>query len=254
MITERQWFSQNGEDQILAQIFANISEGTCVEVGAFDGLEMSNTAYFESKGWKTLLVEANPDLAEKCRQNRPKANVVNKAAVAPGSPSEVTFEVAESMTGMSSLQIDTNNQRRIKGLLGEVAIRKITITASPLDCILEEAHFHRLDFISIDVEGFEWDVLQGFHIQKWDPSVVLIERLGIFPQYQVLNYFRKNGYELSRRTGDNDWFSRREVGQQGWIPMVLINYLIPLPVGLPKAMYRLFKNILYRLGIYSWFR
>src|SRR5438477_10753923 len=94
--------AQNGEDIILIQDFADKKSGFCVEVGAYDGVDISNTFVFEKLGWKCLLVEADPEMAEVCRHNRPAATVVNCAVVSPGSPSTIRFQVSEDVKAMSS--------------------------------------------------------------------------------------------------------------------------------------------------------
>jgi len=248
---EHEFKAQNGEDRILMQHFADKKSGVCVEVGAYDGVDMSNTYVFEKLGWKCLLVEADPEMAEICRQNRPAATVVNCAVVPPGSPSRVSFQVSEDVKGMSSIALDNSSRRRITGHAGRLAIREITTSARTLDTILEASNCTQIDFISIDVEGHELGVLEGFHIKRWNPKLVLVERCGLFPVWSILTYFDRAGYALSSRTGDNDWYYQTHSNPQG-IPKLLIRfYLLPLPVLLPKVIARAAKGILFKLGIYQ---
>jgi hypothetical protein len=64
------YFAQYGEDRLLHGIFAGKTEGVAVEVGAFDGETGSNTLFFERLGWRCILVEPNPLLAELNRKRR----------------------------------------------------------------------------------------------------------------------------------------------------------------------------------------
>jgi hypothetical protein len=59
---ESTFHSQFGEDQILARLFADTKVGTCVDVGAHDGIQLSNSYYFEQIGWHCVLVEPAPHL------------------------------------------------------------------------------------------------------------------------------------------------------------------------------------------------
>jgi len=74
-------YSQFGEDVEILKIFNTISSGYYVEVGANNGITNSNTFLLETKGWKGLLIEANPDLISRCQQSRPNSTVINCAVV-----------------------------------------------------------------------------------------------------------------------------------------------------------------------------
>src|ERR1035438_3049537 len=63
-------YSQSGEDVLLAKIFGGLKAGVCVEVGAHDGISLSNTFLFETRGWNCVLVEPNPLLCEAIRRSR----------------------------------------------------------------------------------------------------------------------------------------------------------------------------------------
>jgi FkbM family methyltransferase len=243
--------AQNGEDRILIQDFAGKKSGFCVEVGAYDGVDMSNTYLFEKLGWKCLLVEADPEMAEICRRNRPAATVVNCAVVSPGSPSNVCFQISEDVKGMSSIALDDSSRRRITGYMGRLAIREITTPARTLDAILEESKCAAIDFISIDVEGHEQGVLEGFDIARWKPYVVLVERTNIFPVWKILRYFDKAGYAFSRRTGENDWYYQTQQPPNGIWKLFVRFYLLPLPRLLPRVVGQGAKRILFKLGIYQ---
>src|SRR5579863_8137703 len=64
------FYAQNLEDKALTRIFANVGSGTCLEVGAHDGVNLSNTYHFEQLGWRCILVEPNSGLCKKIRQAR----------------------------------------------------------------------------------------------------------------------------------------------------------------------------------------
>ncbi|MDB5291310.1 MAG: FkbM family methyltransferase [Phycisphaerales bacterium] len=201
-----QFRAQHGEDRILAREFAGRRDGYFVEVGAYNGESYSNTFYLEkSLGWSGVLVEADPALATKCTEIRPGGRTVNCAAVAPGSPDQVTFEVVEGCQWVSSLSVSKSMLKRIEDI--PVTIRRVTVPARTLDAILEECGAPRgIDFISIDVEGHEHAVLQGFTPGRWDPKVVMLERNHHLPDARIMRYMHANGFRWRRTTGPNDWF------------------------------------------------
>lgn len=204
--------SQTGEDRALLAYFGGKRDGVYVEVGAYDGVEMSNSYAFEQMGWSGVLVEADPDLAERCRQNRPKSQIVNSAAVPPGSPAQVTFQVASENRGLSSLELDGASRSLLKSWTGRVAIREITVPAKTLNEILGDAGIQKIDFMTIDVEGHEWSVLRGLDLRRWKPRVLILERNQSMPDRRIFEHLQRSGYRYTGRTGVNDWYERVDGG------------------------------------------
>jgi len=205
--------AQFGEDRILAEHFAG-QMGYFVEVGAYDGVEYSNTCHFEKLGWSGLLVEADPELAEKCRKSRPRSAIANCAAVATGGPKEISFDVVEGHRGLSGVEVNMDFVRSLTGRSAEeIKIRRITVPALTLDEILEKNGGREISFMTIDVEGQEMPVLRGFTISRWKPGIVIMERNTPVPDKEILQYMHENGYQYGRTTGGNDWFFRVASGK-----------------------------------------
>ena len=194
--------AQFGEDRIMERIFAGAEHGYCAEVGAYDGTTGSTTYLFERKGWDCLLVEPIPWLAEKARECR--SLVVNCAASAHDG--EATLYVGEQVEQMSSLGLTPAQRERI-GYAGG-AVKEITVPTTTLDTLLEEAGFPRLDFVTIDVEGHELDVLRGFTLERHRPRVVILEQNA--DGTELSHHMAQHGYVHFRRTGVNEWYARRD--------------------------------------------
>lgn len=236
---------------MIAEYFQNKRDGFFVEVGAYDGVEFSNTYYFEKLGWQGILVEADPELAESCRRARPGAKVVQCAAVQSDCPSEVDFEVVEGWKALSSLNVRRHKQG--EDLQGEIGIQRIKVPAKTLDAILTECQAERIDFITVDVEGDEWGVLAGLSVGKWRPQLIIVERSTTVPDRRIMSYMHSNGYRYLRTTGSiNDWFilsaKRARLPYHIWLfatfvlPRLCLAYLV-YPVK------RLLKLTLARLGL-----
>lgn len=203
------YFSQFGEDQILARIFADKPTGFCIEVGANDGINDSTTYYFERVGWDCLLIEPNPDLCMRIRETR-SAKLVQCAA--SDSTGEVVLFIAEGASrahGVSSMHGGRRAQERINAY--GFSSREVRVSTRKLDDILKELQINQpIDFVSIDVEGHELAVLQGFSLTHWRPSILLIEDNEKYQNPAVRSYLRTQGYFPFRRTGVNDWYARAE--------------------------------------------
>jgi FkbM family methyltransferase len=162
----------------------------------------SATYLFEQKGWKCLLVEPIPELADQIRRNR-GGLVANCAA--SGAEGETTLYVADRVEQMSTLELTPGHEEWIHRVGG--AVREITVQTRTLDSLLDEAGFPRVDFITIDVEGHEMDVLQGFSLDTRRPRVVILEDNVVGKTSDVARHMAQHAYVNFRRTGVNDWFA-----------------------------------------------
>ncbi|TFH31896.1 MAG: FkbM family methyltransferase [Deltaproteobacteria bacterium] len=194
-------YSQFREDKILDRIFFD-KKGTCVEVGANDGITGSTTYFFEKKGWKCVLIEPVPDLCERIRRFR-SALVFECAASSESG--EGVFYVAESTKSLSTLSPTESLQKEIAA--NKTTLREIHVRKRTLDEILEEAGIRGIDFITIDVEGHEMDVLIGFSIEKYRPRIIIIEDNDDHADDSIGKYLGGKGYRAFFRTGVNDWYA-----------------------------------------------
>lgn len=245
--------SQCGEDRILAAELAGRRSGCFVEVGSYNGESCSNTYFLEkSLGWTGVLIEADPTLFEQGRAIRPGSISVNCAAVAPNSPAIVTFDVVEGCRWISSLSVSDAMLRRIEDV--PTNIKRVTVQAKTLDSILDEAGMNGpIDFLSIDVEGHEWPVLQGFSIDRWKPKIVVLERNSHFPERAIMRYMRSHAYGWRRTTGCNDWFYADERRRPLYAIRVAMLYYAPMYLTIWKPTLlaptkRLGKRALRKLG------
>jgi FkbM family methyltransferase len=196
-------YAQFGEDRILEGIFGAETNGYCVEVGAYDGRTGSATYLFERRGWNCLLIEPVPELAAEIRQHR---RCVIKNCAASSQEGEVPLFVADSVEQMSTLELTNAHRRWIHQVGG--TIREITVRTATLDTLLSEAGFPKVDFITIDVEGHELDVLRGFDLTKHKPRILIVEANAGQPS--VTSYLAEIGYINFKRTGVNEWYAHKD--------------------------------------------
>ena len=202
MNIEAQPHGQFAEDRVLEEIFKDVAEGYCVEIGAYDGRTGSASYPFEQRGWHCLLVEPIPALAEEIRKSR-ACTVVNCAV----SDREGTakFFVAESVEQMSTLELTPDHLKWIEQVGGEV--EEITVRTATLDSLLAEAAFPEIQFITIDVEGHELAVLDGFSLETHRPRIVIVEDNSLDGNPLISAHMSERGYVHFRRTGVNEWFA-----------------------------------------------
>jgi FkbM family methyltransferase len=201
-----QALTTSDREKLLVQEFFGDTKGFFVEVGANDPQQGSQSWHLEQAGWRGVLVEPQPELAARLRKTR-NAKVF---AVACSSPDYAGRELSLHVAGpMSALDRD----RMAPGAIPEATV---TVPVRTLDDILTEAGAPRpLDFLSVDVEGHEIEVLSGFDFARWRPRLILLEdHVANLVKHRFL---RRAHYRLVRRTDSNGWYvSDTEKISFGW--------------------------------------
>lgn len=199
--------SQFGEDLWIWDILGGQTEGFFIELGAFDGYHYSVTYALESIGWNGLLIEALPGPYASCAQRRKHSRVVNAALGKRGSTGTVKFvNVQDQYGGMLSYKdADSQHAREVKD------IKKVTIEAKLtwMDELLKE-HQGPIDAVSIDVEGAELDVLDGFDLEKYRPRVMLLEDNAMGKDPALANYMANKPYVFAGWLAVNRLYVRKD--------------------------------------------
>ncbi len=198
--------AQNGEDRWLDTYFGHNRNGFFVDIGAYNGVDLSNSYHFEQIGWTGVLVEPDPEHAAHCHAARPRSHSFHCAAVSSSEINEITFHRVQSAGVYSTTNLTPEHAQRLSGM--GCALKPITVPARTLDSILEEIRTTMVDFVSIDVEGAELDVLQGFDIERWKPTIVVIESNSKSRPSAIRDYFVRYGYAYQHSIDVNDFYLR----------------------------------------------
>jgi FkbM family methyltransferase len=213
-------FPPDHEQQLVRSFFGGAS-GFFVEVGANDPHARSQTFHLEQTGWTGILIEPQPDLAEKLRVNR-SAEVFAVACSGPENAGKaLTLHVAGPLSSLD----------RDRMAPGAVPERAIDVPIRTLDSILAESAVRPgFDFLSIDVEGHEIEVLRGFDAAHWRPRLILLEdHVETLAKHRAL---RTMGYRLIRRFENNGWYVPKDAPQRrasGDVWEIVRKYYLALP-------------------------
>ena len=183
---------------IRENFFSDFSyKGIMVEVGAGPPEYLSMSKHFKDNGWRCICIDPNPDFV---KQHEEAGGEIYQVACSDKEEDGVNFTiVGEFGLGFSSLGV------RYNGSDGQ-ARQEITVDTIRLDTLLEKLNIDKIDFLSIDVEGWEIEVLKGFSIEKYQPKVVVLENYILTELY--VGYMLAKGYKLHHKIDYNYIFIR----------------------------------------------
>lgn len=201
-------YSQEGEDRILARIFGfNRNSGFYIDVGAFHPQEHSNTYLFYQKGWQGINLDARPGSMEIFKKIRPKD--INLEIPISNTKQKLTYYIFNqlALNGFSKkLSHERDGMEMIGGFKPKI-VSQIELETSTLSEILDKylPLNQTIDFLSIDVEGLDYEVLQSNNWDKYRPKIVLIEDTEMTAvnqnaQTPITSFMKEKGYQLFGKT------------------------------------------------------
>ena len=166
-------YSQNGEDLILNRFLDNKKEGFFVDVGAHHPIRFSNTFLFYKKGWSGINIDAMPGSMAAFNKIRPKDINVEKGIALKND--KLTFYQFNE----SALNTFSKEEAFSKNKDGYKIIQRNLIEVDTLENILDKYMpiNTKIDFLNIDAEGKDEEVLISNNWVKYKPSYILIEIL-----------------------------------------------------------------------------
>jgi FkbM family methyltransferase len=203
-------YSQEGEDLILKRLFSRKPMGFYVDVGAHHPKRFSNTHIFYSTGWRGINIDALPGSMNVFNQYRPRD--INLEIAISDKVEELTYyEFNDPALNGFSKELSNFREKNT----GYQIISTKKMTAFPLVDILDQ-HLpkgQKIDFMTIDAEGWDLKVLQSNDWSKYQPSVVLVEIkntvLEDMENNPLVRFLKGKGYLVYAKSV-NTWFFYRD--------------------------------------------
>lgn len=209
----RKYFGQKGDDFLIWSLFPDEPFGFFVDVGAFDGVHLSNSYSFELQGWSGICVEAHPEYFSVLQKNRPRSHNIHAACIGDSTLREVEF-LSEPLGLLSGIEAHkTKNMERRYEARGMrfPGWQKISVPAITLTEVLERAAAPKeISFLSVDVEGTEYDVLKGLDFSRFTFRLIITESNSAADGNLITDFLSGLGYFPARTIGGNTFFVRTE--------------------------------------------
>ncbi len=207
--TFKKSYSQSGEDLIVMYIFnvLKIRKPTYLDIGAHHPVFLNNTYAMYKNGASGVSVEPDPALHSRIRKKRPRDINLNVGVSSESAMLDFYVMSSRTLNTFSKEEAQNAESSRVK-------IEKILkIPVIPINEILEE-HFNSEapDFLSIDVEGLDFEIIRSMDISRWRPKVICAETLsysettGGIKIRDIENYLVEHGYRVYGDTNINTIF------------------------------------------------
>jgi FkbM family methyltransferase len=177
------------EDYVLSSVLDGVASGTYIDVGANDPIVNNVTALFYERGWHGITIEPNPDYIPLYAKLRPRDVHLNLGIASAGGT--MTFykitdrpggDDTHAAAGLSTFDAAVAQRWRRTGL----AVTKSLVPMTTLNHVLEARPLGEITILSIDVEGFEKEVLESIDLRRHRPLVIVVE--ACLPGTEVPSY------------------------------------------------------------------
>ncbi|MEP0712811.1 FkbM family methyltransferase [Algoriphagus sp.] len=200
-------YSQEGEDLLLNRYFKNKPEGFFCDVGSFHPKQYSNTYLFYQRGWRGINIDPRPGSKKIFDQVRPDdINLELGIADQPGG--QLVYKMYANPVYNSFSSEAVENVEKIGEVFVDIqSLEYVFSTYLPKDM--------PIDFLSIDVEGFDLEVLKSNDWARFRPEVVIIEFFGqsiqVFLESEIYTYLNGLGYVYFANTVNTYFFHTKKV-------------------------------------------
>lgn len=205
---KKNYYSQEGEDLVLNRFFEGQKNGFYVDVGAHHPFRFSNTYLFYQRGWRGINIDATPGSMKLFNIFRPHdINLEMGILDKKGKLDYYLFDepALNSFSKKLSLSREKDTSYNIKQVM--------SVSTERLDAVLEANNVKNIDFLSIDVEGMEYEVLKSINLDVNKPKIILLEKFGEVSRStsgkEIDEYLDKYNYHQFANTANTFFYERK---------------------------------------------
>lgn len=211
------YYSQDKQDYIIDTLLGKKEKGIFIDIGAHNGVKFSNSCFFErERNWTGVCVEPMPDVYSELQNNR-NCFLVN-AAISDVS-GEIEFRRivgrGDMLSGIAKYQSE-EHQERMNSKIEEVgsSIEVIKVNSCTLSSIVEKFNIQNVDYLSIDVEGAELEIIKSIDFNSLNISYMTIENN--YKSSEMRSILKDSMYCFLFRYGSDDFYAHRSIYRMSW--------------------------------------
>jgi FkbM family methyltransferase len=206
------YYSFTAEDQVINSLLGDPKTGFYVDVGSYHPIRFSNSFAFYLRGWKGITIDANAQMVDLHRKIRPRD--ISICSAVSDSEKEVVF-TRFSVNSISSISPEFVEEfKKNVPVLSEEIVKTKTLTG----IFTEQQVPREFDFLSIDVEGHDLEVLHGLDLAIFRPKLIIIEMRGLNFDHPhsnpVLTHLDLSGYKIVAFYNINGFFLRKDLTER----------------------------------------
>ena len=206
---KRASYSQDQEDLFINDYFKNIDNGFYLDIGCYHPIKYSNTALLYNRGWQGINIDMNQTSIDLFNILRKKDK--NICATISSSKKEVTQYIDHLYSPVNT--IDKNFSQVIsKRFQTKPFFEKKIFTDTFTDIVKKnEIQITKIDFLNIDVEGHDYEVLKGIDLLNIKPKIICIEvdnHEKNLSNEKIKNNLIKLNYKIIKKIGFNVFFEK----------------------------------------------
>ncbi|MBC7510213.1 MAG: FkbM family methyltransferase [Ferruginibacter sp.] len=200
-------YSQFGEDMLLNFYFLRQDEGFYIDIGAYHPIHLSNTYHFYKKGWRGINIDATPGIMKRFNEMRPRD--INIECAVGCEQKEIDLYIFD-MSAVNT--ITSKGLEFVKETFDKKPIAIVKVQCKPLSVLLNNylpAGITEIDFMTIDTEGADEEVLRSNDWDRYRPKFICVEDhldMGKLQNSSILNFLKDKEYELSSKLGPTNFF------------------------------------------------
>ena len=198
--------TQFNEDKYLQSFFERNYVGSFVDLGCFHPTRHNNTFHFYKKNWKGINVDLNPTTIELFNFFRSKDININCAISDKKGYKKLYF--VDKFSPLNTL--DYNHLKFLKNnfLLTKKDFKEKKIKTEKINNILNKYKFNRIDFLNIDLEGLEYEVIKSINFRKFKINLICIEilnhnKFSKIKSKKIQQILKKNNFKYLKKIGVN---------------------------------------------------
>jgi FkbM family methyltransferase len=206
-------FSHFGEDLVIEELInqLGIERGFYVDVGAFDPVIVSNTLLLFKRGWSGINIDVDEQKIERFRRFRPRDWNLACGVSKTSGRKQFAHYAAEYLTRLITETDDHS-------VVGDLPLETFEAETKPLNVIMEDSPFRgqQIDFLNIDCEGSDLEVLESLDFPTYQPRLVAVEAIDPTTSAKIKEFMNSQGYAMTHRLGFTRIFvPRTEVARLG---------------------------------------